>query len=86
MKLTIEVTSQNELEKIILFFQTLKLDSVRIISDTLTPKSKKSLKKKVRLTKGDKSLDPSSLFGMWANKPRSIEAIRQQGWRQRDVN
>ena len=86
MKVTIEVTSQNELEKIILFFQTLKLDSVRIISDTLTPKSEKSLKKKVRLTKGDKSLDPSSLFGMWANKPRSIEAIRQQGWRQRDVN
>ena len=86
MKVTIEVTSQKELEKIILFFQTLKLDSVRIISDTLTPKSEKSLKKKVRLTKGDKSLDPSSLFGMWANKPRSIEAIRQQGWRQRDVN
>ena len=86
MKVTIEVTSQNELEKIILFFQTLKLDSVRIISDTLTPKSEKSLKKKVRLTKGDKSLDPSSLFGIWANKPRSIEVIRQQGWRQRDVN
>ena len=85
MKLTIEVTSQNELEKIILFFQTLKLDSVHIISDTLTPKSKKSLKKKVRLTKCDKSLDPSSLFGMWSNKPRSIAAIRQQGW-QRNVN
>ena len=85
MKVTIEVSSQNELERIILFFQTLKLDSVSIISDTLSPKSKKSPKKKMRLTKGDKSLDPSSLFGMWANKPRSIEAIRQQGW-QRNVN
>ena len=37
------------------------------------------------ITKGDKSLDPSNLFGMWANKPRLIEAIRQQGW-QRNVN
>lgn len=46
MKVTIEVSSQNELERIILFFQTLKLDSVRIISDTLTPKSKKSPKKR----------------------------------------
>lgn len=39
----------------------------------------------MKLTKGDKSLDPSSLFGMWANKPRTIEAMRQQGW-QRHVN
>jgi hypothetical protein len=32
MKLTIEVSSHNELEKIMLFFQTLKLDNIRIIS------------------------------------------------------
>ena len=41
MKLTIEVSSQTELEKIIVFFQTLKLDSIRVINDTLMPKPKK---------------------------------------------
>jgi hypothetical protein len=85
MKLTIEVSSQSELEKMLLFFQTLKLDSVRIISDKITPKPKKNPKKVMKLTKGDKSLDPTELFGIWENNPRSVEAIRQQAW-QRNTN
>lgn len=37
-------------------------------------------KKKMFLTKGDKSLDPSDLFGMWKENPRSIDEIRQQAF------
>jgi hypothetical protein len=85
MKLTIEVSSQSELEKIMQFFQTLKLESVRIISDKITPKPMKNPKKAMKLTKGDKSLDPTDLFGIWENNPRSVEAIRQQAW-QRNTN
>jgi hypothetical protein len=80
MKLTIEVSTQSELEKIVLFFQTLKMDSVRIISDSLVQKPKKTRKKGANITKGDKSIDPTELFGMWADNPRSIEDIRKQAW------
>jgi hypothetical protein len=80
MKLTIEVSSQSELEKIILFFQTLKLDSVRIISDSLTPKPKKTIKKEIKVIKGDKSIDPTELFGMWADDKRPLEEMRQNAW------
>lgn len=32
------------------------------------------------LSKGDKKIDPNSLFGIWANKPRSLENIRKKAW------
>ena len=86
MKLTIEVSSQTELEKIIVFFQTLKLDSIRVINDTLMTKPKKRNKKAMKITKGDKSLDPSDLFGMWQNSPQSIEVIRQKAWQRTEIS
>jgi hypothetical protein len=86
MKLTIEVSSQSELEQIILFFQTLKLESVRVITDAFVQKPKKSNKKMPKITKGDKSIDPTELFGMWANNPRSVETIRQQAWKRDQIS
>lgn len=35
----------------------------------------------MKLTKGDKSLNPTELFGIWKNNPRSIKIIRQQAWK-----
>ena len=81
MKVTVEVTSQSELEKIIRFFQTLNLDSIRIVTDSLTPTPKKNNKKAMRLTKGDKTLDPSDLFGLWKDNPKTLEDIRQKAWK-----
>lgn len=85
MKVTIEVSSQSELEKIIVFFQTLKLDSIRVITDSFVPKPKKSNKKAMKITRGDKSLDPSELFGMWKDNPQSIDAIRQKAWKRTEI-
>jgi hypothetical protein len=85
MKLTIEVSSQTELEKIIHFFQTLKLDSVRIISDSFIPEPKKVNQKALKVIKGDKSIDPSELFGMWADDVRSIEEMRQNAWGRNEI-
>ena len=34
----------------------------------------------VPVIKGDKNIDPSGLFGIWANKPRKIEDIRKAPW------
>lgn len=80
MKLTIEVATQNELEQIIHFFQSIKLESVRIIQDKLTHKPPKKTKKSAKITKGDKTLNPTELFGIWRENPRSLEQIRQEAW------
>ncbi len=85
MKVTVEVSSQSELEKIILFFQTLKLDSIRVVTDSLSMKPKKKDKKSISITKGDKSLDPSDLFGMWKDNPQSIETIRDKAWKRTEI-
>ncbi len=85
MRLTIEVSSQSELEKIITFFQTLKLDSVRIIANSFVPKPEKVNKKGLKVTKGDKSIDPTELFGMWADDVRPIEEMRQNAWGRNEI-
>ncbi len=33
------------------------------------------------ITKGDKKLNPTALFGIWENKPRNIQDIRGQDWK-----
>jgi len=32
------------------------------------------------ISKGDKSIDPTGLFGIWASSPRSLQDIRQKAW------
>ncbi len=85
MKVTVEVSSQSELEKTVLFFNSLKLDSIRIVTDAITHTPKKNNKKDVKISKGDKSIDPSDLFGIWKDNPQSIETIRQKAWQRTDI-
>ena len=33
----------------------------------------------MKITKGDKSIDPTALFGIWKDNPRTLEQIREQG-------
>jgi len=35
---------------------------------------------KPSITKGDKSIDPTGLFGIWAGTPRNLHEIRQKAW------
>ncbi len=37
------------------------------------------------IKKGNKSLNPTELFGMWADKPRNLQDIRKNDW-QRNWN
>jgi hypothetical protein len=71
IKITIEIDSKSEMEKLTALFETFKIHKVNIIStdDTSVP-----------LVKGDKTIDPTGLFGIWANKPRSLETIRRYGF------
>lgn len=32
------------------------------------------------ITKGDKTIDPTGLFGIWASSPRNLQEIRQKAW------
>jgi len=71
MKVTIEVDSESEIEKLSVLLKTFKIDAVNIVpsDENLIP-----------LIKGDKSINPESLFGIWASNPRSLDNIRKEGW------
>lgn len=73
MRLTIELNSIGELEKVIQLLQSLKITEIKI-----TP-SLKALPKPP-ITKGDKSIDPKALFGIWQDTPRSLQSIRAKNW------
>jgi len=74
MKVTIEIDSKSEMEKLSALFKTFKINTVKVIStdDNAMP-----------VIKGDKKIDPTSLFGIWANKPRSLENIRKDAWQRK---
>jgi len=74
MKVTIEIDSKSEMEKLFALFKTFKINKVEVITadDNDIP-----------VIKGDKKIDPTSLFGMWANKPRSLENIRKDTWQRK---
>jgi len=74
MKVTIEIDSKSEMEKLSALFKTFKINAVSIISADNSS---------VPVIKGDKKLDPESLFGIWANKPRSLEQIRKAAWQRK---
>ncbi len=71
MKVTIEIDNKSELEKLSALFKSLKINTVKIVTASSAA---------IPVVKGDKKLDPTSLFNIWANKPRSLEAIRKAAW------
>ena len=73
MKVTVEITNLEELEKLLLFFKSIQLDKVEV-----NYKNNASLDNV--LEKGDKTQDPTALFGIWKDNPRSLEEIRSKSW------
>ncbi len=41
------------------------------------------IKRQPTITKGDKTLNPTELFGLWKEQPRNLADIRKKAW-QRD--
>ena len=37
-------------------------------------------KRQPEITKGDKNINPTDLFGLWAKQPRNLANIRKQAW------
>ena len=72
MKITIEIDSKYELEKLSAFFKAFKINAVNVISS--------DDKKDLPIIKGNKKINPEELFGIWADKPRTLENIREAAW------
>lgn len=77
MRITIETTNQDELAQILKLLKALNLSP----SSTVEVKSEAEREPSVRnnVIRGDKSIDPSELFGMWKAQSRTIEEIRAGG-------
>jgi hypothetical protein len=69
MRMTIDIESKSELEKLSALFKTFNTVTV-VSSDEPT----------MPVIKGDKKIDPKSLFSIWAKTPKSLEDIRKTGW------
>lgn len=72
MRITIETGSVSEMEQILRLLKSLHIRSVQI---SAAPDEKHPV-----ITKGDKSIDPTPLFGIWKDHPRSLEEIRKENW------
>ncbi|WP_028297859.1 hypothetical protein [Olivibacter sitiensis] len=73
MRITIEIDSNSELEKLSALFKAFKINTVKVIPPS-------DLDIAIPLSKGNKKIDPQGLFGIWASSPRSLESIRKDAW------
>jgi hypothetical protein len=82
MKITVEITNFEELQKILLFFKSIQLEKVEVnyTNSEILENSLSTL-----IQKGDKTQDPTSLFGIWKDNPKTTQQIRTQNWK-RDWN
>lgn len=76
MKITIEIDNKGDLKKLNALFKAFKINTVKVVSANDTD---------MLIKRGDKKIDPKSLFGIWANKPRSLENIRRDAWHRNHV-
>lgn len=71
MKITIEIDTESELEKLSAFFETFDINSVSVVSPKNT---------ELPIIKGNKKIDPSGLFAIWKDQPRTLQDIRKTAW------
>jgi hypothetical protein len=76
-----------ELEELPLEAQQQIMDFIAFIKARYKPGLTSSLSKlkKPHIDRGDKSINPKDLFGIWENHPRNLEDIRKTAWK-RDWN
>ena len=68
MIVTIETSGIQEMEQLL---QVLKILNIKTIKLQASP-----IPLRPTITRGDKKLDPTQLFGIWKDNPRTIEQIR----------
>ncbi|KAA8482420.1 hypothetical protein BDE36_3478 [Arcticibacter tournemirensis] len=73
MKVTIEIDSKNDFKKLTALFKSLDIDSIEVVSND-------DIAGPAPVKRGNKKIDPNDLFGIWADNPRSLDAIRKDAW------
>jgi hypothetical protein len=73
MTITIQTSGIHEIEQLLLILKSMNIKSVNVqpTHSTFRP----------IISKGDKKLDPTELFGIWKENPKTIEQIRQISWK-----
>lgn len=68
MTITIQTANKEALAEVLSLLNTLGIDNVNVQLEpsTVSPS----------YVRGDKSVDPTSLFGIWSGQPKTIEQIR----------
>ena len=74
MKITIELDNFIEIKQLLTFLKEIGIDSFKVVE------KEGGMTEEQIISKGDKSIDPSELFGLWENDHNSIENIRKEGW------
>lgn len=75
MRITIEIDSNNEMEKLSALLKAFDISTISVVpSDNIS------------VIKGDKNIDPTTLFGIWSENPKTIESIRDKAWNRKAGN
>ena len=77
MTVTIEASGIQEIEQLLQVLKSLNIKTIKLQSSPIPPRPS--------ITRGDTTLDPRQLFGIWKNNPRTIKQIRSTAWK-RDWN
>ncbi len=75
MKITIEVDEVEEAERLLKF-----LEEGKFISPEQATINLHKFLPESYIQKGDKSLDPRAMEGIWKDNPRTLEEIRRAAW------
>lgn len=73
MTITIEVADAHEAGQVLKLLKSLDISAVHVQSSPTPPVP--------TITAGDKSQDPRALFGIWKDQSRTLEQVREAGWK-----
>jgi len=75
---TLKQIENNEIKDIKVLYRIFLLNNETLALNSFVNRNSTN---ELTITKGNKKLDPTALFGIWENKPRNIEEIRGKDWK-----
>ena len=77
MKITIEIDDLEQVKAVIALLTSLDIEHINVLDSTTTSPNLSS----DEITHGDETEDPTELFGIWKNTPKTIGEIRRDAWK-----
>lgn len=76
MRVTLEISNLGEVEKLLDALKKFKVKDVKVTSGKHA---------RAFITKGDKKINPTDLFGVWKKRPRTLDQIRKKAWKRNGI-